>query len=66
MCNLHLSSVCLEIDTKMVVDAVHGSKENTIEFGSIIDTCKYFLNTHGLFQLSFGQRQANQASYNLP
>ncbi|MCH93742.1 replication protein A 70 kDa dna-binding subunit, partial [Trifolium medium] len=61
-----LSNVDFELDSKRVVDKLHGKKVDISELGDIVSNCKQIFNSYFTnSRVEFIKRQANEAAHAL-
>jgi ribonuclease HI len=59
------TNILFESDAKLVVEAVHSTKQGNSELSSIISSIKLLLQQHSNFEVKFTKRQANMAAHTL-
>lgn len=55
--------VQFDMDAKIVVDAIHSTKDNASEFDSIVKQYKYIIHQKSYYSMSFVNRGANAIAH---
>ncbi|XP_073271465.1 uncharacterized protein [Primulina huaijiensis] len=63
--SLELHDIIFETDSKTVVNAISSKNVDHTEFGSIISSCRKFLDAHPSFKIQHVRRQANMVAHAL-
>lgn len=58
--SLGMDHVIFESDAKILVDAVHSKNPDISELGSIVDECKFILQSNQTFKVCFVKRQVSK------
>ena len=62
---LQMENVSMEMDCKLVVDAIHSIQLNLIEFGSLITDCKNLVSRGHNLSICFVKRQTRNVAHSI-
>ena len=60
-----MTTVTIESDSQLCVNAIKGNNINLLEFGNLVQQCKFMIHSRGGVLVDFVRKQANRVAHKI-